>query len=403
MSIDTKDHPVPGRTGPSTVDRDSSDRELDDLRATARQFCVKELVPHQERWRRQHHIDRDVWRKGGQAGLLCMSIPQRYGGGGGTFAHEAVLLEEQARVGDSAWGIGVHCAVAAHYLLAYGTEEQKRTWLPQMASGETVVSIAMTEPGAGSDLQGITTRAVRDGDELVIDGAKTFISNTSQAGLIIVVARTDPEAGSRGISLVLVEADRPGVVRGRILDKIGQRGQDASELFFDGVRVPATNILGGIPGRGFSQLMDQLPQERLAIAVIATATMETAIAQTTEYVEQRTAFGAALSELQNTRFTLAEAATHARLARTFVDDCLARHLRGELDPATAAMAKWWTTETAMKVLDDCLQLHGGYGYMSEYPISHLWVDHRVARIYGGTTEIMKEVVARSLFSGTRGK
>ncbi|GAA5126000.1 acyl-CoA dehydrogenase family protein [Haloechinothrix salitolerans] len=370
--------------------------DLDDLRELARAFCVNELLPHQQRWREQHHVDREVWYKGGSAGLLCMSIPEEYGGGGGTFAHEAVLLEEQARVGDNAWGIGVHCAVAAHYILAYGTEEQKRTWLPRMASGETVVAIAMTEPGAGSDLQGITTRAVKDGTDYVINGAKTFISNTSQAGLVIVVAKTDPNAGHRGISLLLVETNRDGVKRGRILDKIGQRGQDASELFFDGVRVPRTSVLGGVAGHGFAQLMSQLPQERLTISVIAAAAMESALEQTIAYTRTRRAFGKALADFQHTRFTLAEAATEARVVKTFVDDCVIKHLGGELDGATAAMAKWWSTECAMRVIDDCLQLHGGYGYMSEYPISHLWADHRVARIYGGTTEIMKEIVARSL-------
>lgn len=370
--------------------------DLDPLRELAREFCTRELLPHQQRWREQHQIDRWVWEKAGEVGLLCMSIPREYGGGGGSYAHEAILLEEQARVGDNAWGIGVHCAVAAHYLLAYGTEQQKRTWLPRMASGQVVTSIAMTEPGAGSDLQGITTHAVEDGDEYVINGAKTFISNASQADLVIVVAKTDPGAGSHGISLLLVEPDRPGFRRGKILDKIGQRGQDASELFFDDVRVPKENVLGGESGHGFAQLMNQLPQERLTIAVIAVAAMESALEQTVRYTKQREAFGTPIFEFQHNKFTLAEIATEVRIARTFVDDCVSKHLRGELDTSTASMAKWWTTERAMRVMDDCLQLHGGYGYMSEYPISHLWVDHRVQRIYGGTTEIMKEIIARSL-------
>ncbi|TDC54255.1 acyl-CoA dehydrogenase [Actinomadura sp. KC345] len=370
--------------------------DLDELRALARKFCVNELEPHQKRWREQRHIDRDVWRKGGDVGLLCLSVPEEYGGGGGTFAHEAVLMEEQARVGDNAWGIGVHCVVAAHYILAYGTEEQRREWLPRMAGGEVVTAIAMTEPGAGSDLQRIRTRAERDADEYVINGAKTFITNASQADLVIVAARTDPDAGSRGISLLLVESDRDGFRRGRVLDKIGQRGQDASELFFDGVRVPASNLLGDTEGRGFAQLMGQLPQERLTIAVTAVTAMETALERTLSYVKEREAFGRPIFDFQNSRFTLAELATETQVARVFVDECVRRHLDGDLDGATAAMAKWWTTERAMHVLDECLQLHGGYGYMAEYPISHLWVDQRVQKIYGGTNEIMKEIISRSL-------
>lgn len=372
------------------------DEDLAALRDLARTFAARELVPHQERWREQHHVDRSLWTTAGKAGLLCLSIPEEYGGGGGTYAHEAVLLEEQNRVGDTAWGVAVHSMVAAHYLLAYGTEEQKRTWLPPMATGHVVAAIAMTEPGTGSDLKAVTTRADREGDEYLISGTKTFITNASQADLVIVVAKTDPEAGSRGISLMLVETDRPGFHRGRILDKIGQRGQDASELSLDQVRVPTSHVLGGEPGRGFAQLMAQLPQERLTIAITAVVAMETALEHTLAYVKDRTAFGRSVFDFQNTRFTLAEAATETGIARTFVDDCIMRHLRGELDESTAAMAKWWTTERASVVIDQCLQLHGGYGYMVEYPIAHLWVDQRVQRIYGGTTEIMKEIIARQL-------
>lgn len=370
--------------------------DLDALRDLARSFCAKEIAPHQARWRDQKHIDREVWTEAGAAGLLCLSIPEEYGGGGGTYAHEAVLLEEQGRVGDTAWGIAVHSVVVAHYLLAYGTEDQKRTWLPRMATGAAVGAIAMTEPGAGSDLQGIRTRAVRYGSEYVVDGAKTFITNATHADFVIVVARTDPAAGSRGISLVLVETDRAGFRRGRILDKIGQRGQDASELFFDGVRVPAANLLGGAEGRGFAQLMGQLPKERLTIAVTAAVAIETAFDLTVLYTKDRSAFGQRVFDFQHSRFTLAEAATEARIVRCFVDDCLLRLLRGELDGPTAAMAKWWTTERAMHIIDRCLQLHGGYGYMAEYPISHLWVDQRVQQIYGGTNQIMKEIISRSL-------
>ncbi|QSB14703.1 acyl-CoA dehydrogenase family protein [Natronosporangium hydrolyticum] len=372
------------------------DEELADLRGLARRFCVEELLPHQQRWREQHHVDRELWRKGGQVGLLCLSVPEQYGGGGGDYRHEAVVLAEQARVGDNAWGIGVHSVVVAHYLLDYGTETQKQAWLPKLASGEVVAAIAMTEPGTGSDLRGIRTRATLDGDEYVIAGAKTFISNASQADLVVVVATTDSGADSPGMSLLLVEADRAGFRRGRVLEKIGQRGQDTAELFFDDVRVPRENVLGGVPGQGLPQLMQQLPQERLTVAVIGLAAMETALAQTISYTKQRQAFGQPIFEFQHTRFTLAEAATEARVARTFVDDCIAAHVRGELDAATAAMAKWWTTERVSRVLDDCLQLHGGYGYMSEFPIAHSWVDQRVSKIYGGSNEIMKEIIARTL-------
>ncbi|MEU3017523.1 acyl-CoA dehydrogenase family protein [Nocardiopsis sp. NPDC007018] len=370
--------------------------DLAALRELARVFCERELVPHQERWREQHRVDRELWHRAGRAGLLCLSIPEEYGGGGGTYAHEAVLVEEQARAGDTAWGVAVHSTVAAPYLLAYGTPEQRRAWLPPMATGEVVAAIAMTEPGTGSDLKAVATRARREGDEYVISGSKTFITNATQADLVIVVARTGPGEGAHGLSLILVESDRPGFRRGRVLEKIGQRGQDASELFLDEVRVPADRVLGGEPGRGFAQLMEQLPQERLTIAITAVVAMETAVESTLAYTKERTAFGRRVFDFQNTRFTLAEAATEARVARTFLDDCLARHLRGELDAATAAMAKYWTTERASRVVDQCLQLHGGYGYMAEYPISHLWVDQRVQRIYGGTTEIMKEVISRQL-------
>ncbi|MFF2552790.1 acyl-CoA dehydrogenase family protein [Nocardia sp. NPDC058058] len=371
------------------------DDDLDALRELARSFCEKEIAPHKERFIEQHHVDRDLWQVAGALGLLCMSIPEEYGGGGGTFAHEAVLIEEQARIGDSSWGAALHSGIVAHYLLSYGTEEQKRAWLPRMASGEVVGAIAMTEPGTGSDLQNVKTRAVRDGDEYIVDGSKTFITNGGQADLILVVAKTGT-AGAAGISLVLVEGDRPGFRRGRVLDKIGQRGQDTSELFFDAVRVPVTNLLGTVEGQGFVQLMQQLPQERLILAVGATVAVETALAQTLSYTKEREAFGKPIFAFQNTKFTLAEVATEARIMRVFTDDCVDRHVRGELDIQTVAMAKWWTTERAMANIDRCLQLHGGYGYMTEYPISRLWVDNRVQQIYAGTNEIMKEIIARTL-------
>ena len=370
--------------------------ELEALRDLAAKFVATEIAPHSERFAEQHHVDRAVWERAGELGLLCMSMPVEYGGGGGTFAHEAVLLEEQARIGDSSWGAGLHSGIVAHYILHYAREDLKRQWLPKMASGELIGAIAMTEAGTGSDLQSVKTRAVLDGDEYVITGSKTFITNGQQADLIVVVAKTDHTQGANGISLIVVEADRPGFRRGRVLSKIGQRGQDTSELFFDGVRVPKTHLLGDTEGQGFFQLMTQLPQERLIVAVGAVAAMELALHQTIEYTRQREAFGRTIFGFQNTKFTLAEAATETRIARVFLDHCICLHLDGKLDVQTVAMAKWWTTERAMKVLDDCLQLHGGYGYMTEYPISRLWVDQRVQKIYAGSNEIMKEIISRSL-------
>ncbi|MFZ2511616.1 MAG: acyl-CoA dehydrogenase family protein [Gordonia sp. (in: high G+C Gram-positive bacteria)] len=370
--------------------------ELTALREMARAFLAKEVVPNVERYREQHHVDRDLWTKAGEVGLLCMSIPQEYGGGGGTFAHEAVLIEEQTRTADSSWGVSLHNGIIAHYILGYGTEDQKKAWLPKLASGEWVGAIAMTEPGTGSDLQSITTKAVKDGDDYVIDGNKTFITNGGQADVVITVVKTDAGAGAKGISLVVVETDREGFSRGRILDKVGMKGQDTAELNYTGVRVPQSNLLGDAEGLGFVQLMQQLPQERLIIAVGAVAGMETALEQTVAYTKDRTAFGRPIFGFQNTKFKLAEVATEAHIARVFLDDCLAKHLRGELDIPTVAMAKWWTTEKAMEIADTCLQLFGGYGYMNEYPIARMWADARVQMIYGGTNEIMKEVISRSL-------
>jgi acyl-CoA dehydrogenase len=373
-----------------------STTELEDLRELSRSFMQKELVPHQERWAAEKKVDRELWTKAGEVGLLCLSIPEEYGGGGGTFAHEAVLYEEQARSGDSAWGVTVHNGIVAHYLSAYASEEKKREWLPKMASGEMVGAIAMTEPGTGSDLQGIKTRAVRDGDHYVLNGAKTFITNGLHAGLVIVACKTDPDAGAQGVSLIAVETDTPGFRRGRVLDKVGLKGQDTAELFFDDVRVPAANLLGDAEGQGFIQLMLQLPQERLIIAVTAVAGLEAAVDLTLEYTKERTAFGRPIFSFQNTKFKLAEAATEAAVARAFLDQCIERHLKGELDVQGAAMAKLWTTERVNKVIDDCVQLFGGYGYMTEYPIARAWADVRISRIFGGTSEIMKEIISRSL-------
>jgi acyl-CoA dehydrogenase len=374
-----------------------SDDDVEAFRELAARFFEKECAPHEERWAEQQHVDRDIWNKAGAIGLLCPSIPTEYGGGGGTFAHEAVVAEEQVRNHAGSLGTAVHSTIVAHYILNYGTEEQKQRWLPGLCTGELVGAVAMTEPGTGSDLQSVRTKAIRQGDEYVIDGAKTFISNGSMCDLVIVVAKTDPDNAAAGISLIIVEtADCEGFSRGRILKKIGLHGQDTSELFFSGVRVPASNLLGTEEGQGFIQLMQQLPQERLIIAVIAMAAIEAAMAVTLSYTKERHAFGKPIFEFQNTRFKLAELATTARVARVFIDDCIARHLRGELDVPTASMAKYWLTEQQCVVADECLQFFGGYGFMQEYPISEMFTASRVQKIYGGTNEIMKEIISRFL-------
>ena len=371
--------------------------ELRMFQQTARRFMDAEVKPNVERWDKQGCVDRDLWNKAGALGLLCASVPEEYGGGGGNFAFEKVLIEEQARAGCSAWGNSVHAGIVAHYILHYGREEQKKEWLPKMASGELVGAIAMTEPGTGSDLQAVRTTAIADGDSYVINGQKVFITNGQQCGLIIVVAKTDPTAQGKGVSLLVVETDKvQGFRRGRNLDKIGMHGQDTSELFFENVRVPKANLLGKLEGQGFAQLMQQLPQERLIVAVAAVATIEIALDITTQYVRDRKAFGRPILDFQNTRFSLAEARTEATLGRVFVERCTELLLQKKLDPMTAAMAKYWTTDKQFEIADLCLQLHGGYGYMDEYPISRLWRDSRVQRIYGGTNEIMKELIGRFL-------
>lgn len=371
--------------------------ELEMLRDSVRRFFERECVPHEMRWRAQQHADRDIWTKAGQAGILCASIPEAYGGGGGSFLHEAVICEEQMRAMAQGFSNNVHSGIVAHYLLAYGTEAQKRRWLPRMATGELVAAIAMTEPGAGTDLQRIKTQARRDGEQWRISGSKTFITNGMHAGLVCVAAKTDAEGGAKGLSLLMVETEgTAGFRRGPLLDKMGQKTLDTTELFFDDVRVPADNLLGAEEGRGFAQLMGQLPRERLLIAVGAAATMQRAIDDTLEYVRDRQVFGQPLLKMQNTRFKLAESETQAQVARAFVDDCIARLMRGELDVPTAAMAKWWTTDTCCRIVDECLQLHGGYGFMNEYPIARLYADVRVGRIYGGANEVMKEIIARAM-------
>jgi acyl-CoA dehydrogenase len=366
------------------------------FRDSVRQFIRHEFAPHQERWRAQHGPDAEAWAKAGRAGILLADIPEDYGGGGGTFAHEAVVLEEMARQGVH-FGSQVHTTVA-HYVLAYGTEEQKRRWLPRMARGEAPGAIAMTEPGAGSDLQAIKTLARREGEDYVIHGSKTFITNGARAGLVCVAVKTDPRiVGMRGISLVMVDTrELAGYRAGRPLEKLGMQQQDTCELFFDSVRVPAANLLGGVEGRGFAQMMEQLPYERLQIAVGAVAMAEQAVEITARYVKERKAFGKPLMDLQNTRFKLAECKTRAQIGRVFLDSCIARFLAGQLDEASTAMAKYWLTEMQCRIVDECLQLHGGYGYMTEYPIARMWADARVQRIYAGSNEIMKELIAWSL-------
>ncbi|MCZ4076855.1 acyl-CoA dehydrogenase family protein [Rhodococcus sp. H36-A4] len=375
----------------------ASDDEALALRATARQFFETVAVPNQKRWAEQRCIDRDFWLEAGKLGLLCLAVPEEYGGGGGSFAHDMVVLEEQSRIEEPGFGNHVHSGIVAPYLLAYGTEEQRHRWLPGMALGEVVAAIAMTEPGAGSDLASMSTRALRRGDEYLIDGAKTFITNGGSADLILLAAKTDPAGGAHGISLFLVDAnDCPGFQRGRVLDKLGQHSGDTAELFFDGASVPADCLLGEVEGQGFVQLMTQLPQERLLLAVAAAVSAQRAVDLAVDYTKNRHAFGKPLFAKQHVKFELAECATLARVAKVFVDDCVTKHLDGTLDAATASMAKYWTTDVQCQVVDRCLQLFGGNGYMREYPIAEMYANARAQRIYGGANEIMKELIARSL-------
>jgi acyl-CoA dehydrogenase len=366
------------------------------FRETVRHFTERELAPQQAQWSEQGRADASAWIKAGKAGLLLPDVPEEYGGGGGTFAHEAVVIEELARTGVHI-GFSVQ-SIVAHYILAYGNQEQKRRWLPRMASGDLVGAIAMTEPDAGSDLQAMKTTARKEGDQYIIRGSKTFITNGSQAGLLCLAVRTDPKAvGPRALSLVMLETeDLPGYQIGRPLQKLGRHAQDVCELFFDDVRVPVTNLLGSGEGRGLFQLMDQLCYERLSIGLSAVAAAEAAVAMTTRYVKDRHAFGKPLLELQNTRFKLAECRTEAHIGRIFVDNCIQQFIAGKLDPVTAAMAKYWLTDRQFHIIDECVQLHGGYGYMQESLIGRMWADSRVQRIFGGSNEIMKELVGRSL-------
>jgi acyl-CoA dehydrogenase len=349
------------------------------------------------KWREAGVVPREMWLKAGAAGLLGVSVPEEYGGAGGDYRHEVVLMRQMGWQGADHFGLSLHNAIVAPYVVHYGTEEQKRRWLPKICTGEFVTAIAMTEPGAGSDLQGVKTTARLDGNQYVINGSKTFITNGQTANLICVVAKTDPSAGAKGTSLIFVETDEAeGFERGRNLDKIGMEGNDTSELFFNDVRVPTANLLGPGPGMGFIQLMEQLPQERLNIAVQGVAAAERGLNETIRYVKERKAFGKAVIDFQNTQFKLAEAKTELTVAKVFVDHCMGRLLKGELDAATASMAKYWVTEVQGRVLDECLQLFGGYGYMNEYPIAQLYKDARVQRIYGGSNEIMKLLISRTL-------
>jgi len=372
--------------------------ELDTLSDVVRRFAEKELIPNDDKWRKQHRVDREAWEKSGALGLLLADVPETCGGAGSHFGHEAVIYRELIAAGDNAYTMGraVH-AIVARYLLDCGTEAQKHKWLPGMARGEIVGAIAMTEPGTGSDLQGVRTRAAKRGNEFIINGAKTFISNGANAGLIIVVAKTGADQGSKGMSLILLDpSNTPGFRLGRVLEKIGMDGQDTCELFFDECAVPAENVLGLAEGAGFVQLMQQLPYERTIISVIASASIERALNLTVDYTRQRRAFGQALIEFQNTRFTLAEVKTMATMGRVFIDFLVERAIVGTLDTVTASMGKWWSTEEQCRAVDRCLQLFGGYGYMWEYPIARMYADARVQKIYGGANEIMKELIARSL-------
>jgi acyl-CoA dehydrogenase len=372
------------------------DDDLAAFRDSVARFVESEMVPNDARWRAQHHVDREMWRRMGEMGMLCLDIPEKYGGIGGDFRHEAVVYEELCRRGISGFANGVH-SICANYVLNHGTEDQKQRWLPKLAAGQLIGAIAMTEPSAGSDLRGIRTRAIREGETYRINGSKIFITNGSLATLLMLLVKTDPEARKGGMSLIMVETEGLSGYRvGRVLDKMGMQAQDTAELFFDDVRVPVDCLLGGDEGHGMHQMMADLPYERLIVALAGVASMEGGLETTLEYTKGRKAFGQAIAEFQNTKFKLAELATLVKISRVFIDDCIDKRLKGTFDSTTAAMAKWWLTDTQQKVLDECVQLHGGYGYMNEYLVCRLFADSRVQRIYGGTNEIMKELISRAL-------
>jgi acyl-CoA dehydrogenase len=370
--------------------------ELRMYRKALREFIQEEFVPKHAKWREQHRPDLEAWKQAGATGMLLADVPEEYGGAGGTFAHNAVVTEELAQAGVN-FGTGVQ-SIVSHYILQYGNEEQKKKWLPAMAQGDFIGAIAMTEPSAGSDLQAIKTTARRDGNEYVISGSKTFITNGGLANLVCIAAKTNPNvAGFRGISMIVAETrNLAGYRVGKSLEKVGMHELDTCELFFDDVRVPIANLLGKSEGAGFAQMMDQLRYERLMIGVGAVATIERALALTIQYAKERKAFGQALMEFQNARFKLAQCKTEAQIGRVFIDNCIMQFLDGKLDPVTAAMAKYWTTECQCRIVDECVQLFGGYGYMSEYPIARMWMDGRVQRIYAGSNEILEELIGWSL-------
>ncbi|MEH6526979.1 MAG: acyl-CoA dehydrogenase family protein [Sneathiella sp.] len=377
------------------IERSLFSEEHNLFRASARRFVEERIAPFHAEWEKAGQVSREIWAEAGEGGFLCCSVPEEYGGVGADFTFGAIFTEELARVGSTGPAFHLHSEIVAPYITAYGTEEQKRKWLPGLVNGSVITAVAMSEPGAGSDLQNIRTTAIADGDDYVINGQKVFISNGQLADLVVLACKTDPAAGGKGVSLVLVEGDRAGFTRGRNLDKIGYKAQDTSELFFNDVRVPKSNLLG-VEGRGFKQLMQQLPQERLVIAVRSATIVETALDWTLDYTKQRKAFGKSISDFQNTQFKLAEVKSQAVMLRVYVDKCIELHLKGDLTAVDAAMAKMQSTEMMCQVLDDCLQLFGGYGYMWEYPIARAWADNRMARIAGGTSEIMKQIISRDI-------
>jgi acyl-CoA dehydrogenase len=382
------------------IERTVFGEQHEQFRDTVRKFLDKEVAPHHAEWEEQGYVDRSVWAKAGANGLLCLSMPEQYGGSDADRLYSVVMFEEIARAGFTGLGFGLHNEIVAPYILSYGSDAQKERYLPAMARGEIVGAIAMSEPAAGSDLQGIRSTAHDAGDHFVLNGSKTFITNGWHADLVIVVAKTDPSAGAKGTSLLLVERGMPGFEKGKRLKKVGMKAQDTSELFFDNVKVPKANLLGDV-NRGFIYLMQELPWERLQIAISGIAAAQAAIDWTMDYTKERKAFGTTVASFQTTRFKLAELQTEVQVARVFVDRCTELLLEGKLDTATASMAKYWCSDLQCKVIDECVQLHGGYGYMWEYPIARAWADARVQRIYGGTNEIMKEVVARSIGLGAR--
>ncbi len=376
---------------------DWMDDELLMLEDSCRQFYERECLPHYETWEKQGSFSRELWLKAGEMGLLGAEVPECYDGLGGSFAHDAVIAYQGNLAGIDGWGGGLHNSIVIPYIIHYGSEDQKMRLLPRMISGDLIGAIAMTEPGAGSDLQNIKTTAIKDGNHYKISGSKTFITNGALANMVIVAAKTDPQAGGRGTSLFLVETDRlDGFRRGRNLDKLGMKSNDTSELFFDDMRVPASALLGSEEGNGFAQMMEQLPQERLLIGVYAVARIERALRETLAYVNERSAFGQKIAAFQNTQFVLAECVTEATIAKTFLDACISEHLEGKLRTEKASMAKYWLTDLQAKIIDRCLQLFGGYGVMAEYPLERMYRDNRIERIYAGTNEIMKLVIARSI-------